>query len=85
MPRPDPDAPASADLTNLYESPLSIFKSFVFHPLFSKQVRSGFRSLSYSHNIKQEIQLCIYQTQGGSCNDPTCSFQHWNDLCMSGM
>ncbi|KJX98191.1 hypothetical protein TI39_contig429g00025 [Zymoseptoria brevis] len=65
-----------------YTSPLSCFKDFRFHPSFLEAV-SGHKSLTYSHRIDPNKQLCPYEV-GGRCNDKSCGFQHFKTMDLSG-
>ncbi|SMR49647.1 unnamed protein product [Zymoseptoria tritici ST99CH_1A5] len=64
-----------------YTSPLSRFKDFRFHPSFLEAV-SGHKSLTYSHRIDPNKQLCPYEV-GGRCNDKSCGFQHFKTMDLS--
>lgn len=70
MPKPEPRPYVP------YESPLSMFKAYRFHPEYSQKV-SGFRSLTYSHAIEPFTEFCATELNGGVCNDTTCHFQHF--------
>jgi hypothetical protein len=59
-----------------YESPLSRFKDFRFHPSFLTTVPGGHKSLTFTHNIDPVKQVCPYEL-GGRCNDKDCPFQHF--------
>ncbi|KAF2202331.1 hypothetical protein GQ43DRAFT_314342 [Delitschia confertaspora ATCC 74209] len=67
-----------------YESPLRMFKSYRYHPNFSKEVAGGFSSMTYSHQIDADRPLCSFEASGGICNDPRCEGQHFKDLAISG-
>jgi len=67
-----------------YESPFSMFKSYRFHPEYPKTVASGFRSLTYSHNIDPKDPFCQTELAEGECNDPTCGFQHFGKVGLTG-
>ena len=67
-----------------YQSPFSMFKSYRFHPEYSKTVTSGFRSLTYSHNIDPKDPFCQTELAEGECNDPTCGFQHFGKVGLTG-
>ena len=66
-----------------YQSPLKQFKSFRYHPLYLKEVSSGFRSLTYSHTINPDSPLCRYDLDG-VCNDDSCQSQHLRSVGLSG-
>lgn len=67
-----------------YESPLRHFKSYRYHPNFPQDVSSGFLSMTYSHQIDPEKQLCTTEASGESCSDANCPFQHYRDMEISG-
>jgi hypothetical protein len=67
-----------------YTSPLRSFKAYRYHPNFSEDIPSGYRSLTYSHDIDLMKSLCPYEISGGVCNDRSCDFQHLRDLSLSG-
>jgi hypothetical protein len=67
-----------------YESPLKKFRAYRFHPAFEKEVVGGFKSLTYSNNIKDGQELCRYELAGGVCNDPSCEFQHFKTMGLAG-
>ncbi|KAI5295177.1 hypothetical protein KEM52_002149 [Ascosphaera acerosa] len=66
-----------------YASPLRNFRSYRFHPDFPDNVSSGFRSLTYSHQINPELEICGFELSGGVCNDSSCPRQHLRDLGMT--
>ncbi|KAI9732972.1 MAG: hypothetical protein M1818_007405 [Claussenomyces sp. TS43310] len=63
-----------------YESPMKRFRAFRFHPNFLNEVPGGFKSLTYSNNIKPDEEICRYELAGGVCNDETCQFQHFRTM-----
>lgn len=67
-----------------YQSPLSNFKSFRFHPQFSDVVKNGFRSLTYSNNIDPKTPLCSAELEGRFCEDVKCVDQHFGSMALSG-
>lgn len=67
-----------------YESPLKAFKSYRYHPEFEKTVKSGYRSMTYSHNIDSAKPICQYEAAGGTCNDEACDSQHFRQMGLSG-
>ena len=67
-----------------YDSPLKMFKSFRYHPLYISQVAGGFKSLTYSHNINLEKPVCRWELAGGICNDDSCESQHFRDMTLTG-
>jgi hypothetical protein len=68
-----------------YVSALSNFKAYRYHPTFSAEVEAGIRSLTYSHNIDPNKELCWFEAQGGICNDPECDDQHFREIEVGGM
>ncbi|EEA23977.1 hypothetical protein EYB26_004040 [Talaromyces marneffei] len=65
-----------------YQSPLKSFRAYRYHPNFVEDVKGGYRSLTYSHQINSQQAFCPYEAAGGVCNDATCEFQHWRDIVM---
>ncbi|KAJ5107767.1 hypothetical protein N7456_004442 [Penicillium angulare] len=66
-----------------YISPLRHFKAYRYHPTFTNDVSSGYRSLTYSHDIDAMKYFCPYELAGGVCNDRSCEFQHFRDINLS--
>ncbi|KAF9248169.1 hypothetical protein DTO013E5_5994 [Penicillium roqueforti] len=66
-----------------YTSPLRTFKAYRYHPHYAADVPSGYRSLTYSHNIDSMKYMCPYELAGGVCNDRSCEFQHLRDMTLS--
>ncbi|KAI4151048.1 MAG: hypothetical protein LQ341_000978 [Variospora aurantia] len=67
-----------------YESPLQRFHAYRYHPDFVSRVASGYRSLTYSHNIDARKPVCPYEITGGRCNDASCENQHFKSMNLSG-
>lgn len=67
-----------------YESPLQYFESYRFHPQYKAQVPGGFRSLTYSGRIQDNIELCPEELLEGSCSNPACRFQHFESIVPKG-
>ena len=67
-----------------YESPLRKFKSYRYHPEYSKDVSGGFRSMTYSHQIDPEKPICRFEAAGGTCNDDECDSQHFRGMGLDG-
>jgi hypothetical protein len=67
-----------------YESPLRYFKSYRNHPNYTSDVPGGYRSMTFSHQIDADKQLCNFEAVGGRCNDAKCAFQHFRDMELSG-
>ncbi|KGO68852.1 hypothetical protein PITC_077930 [Penicillium italicum] len=76
--------PATSELRfTPYTSPLRTFKAYRYHPHYTQDVPSGYRSLTYSHNIDSMKYMCPYELAGGVCNDRSCEFQHLRDMTLS--
>lgn len=67
-----------------YESPLTRFKAYRYHPQYSHSVSGGFKSLTYSHEIDPTKPVCPFETAGGICNDSACEGQHFRAMGISG-
>ncbi|KAK6345386.1 hypothetical protein TWF718_007302 [Orbilia javanica] len=67
-----------------YQSQLSGFRSFRYHPSYNKLVSQGYKSLTYSHHIDSELPVCDFETRGGTCNDPQCRWQHFRQMTLPG-
>lgn len=67
-----------------YESPLQYFRSYRYHPQYSALVSSGFRSLTYSGKIQDDVALCPTETAGESCREAACRFQHFATIVPKG-
>lgn len=68
-----------------YKSPLQAFRQYRFHPNYLQTVPGGFRSRTFSHQIDSNNELCRFELDGGICNDPKCSYQHFRDMEPSGV
>jgi len=80
----DPPTLEVKDPAFLYKSPLRIFTSFRFHPLYLTFVPfGGYRSLTYSHHINPTTELCRFELSGGICNDTSCNYQHFKTIILS--
>ncbi|KAL8649269.1 MAG: hypothetical protein Q9210_004498 [Variospora velana] len=66
-----------------YESPLQRFHAYRYHPDYVSRVASGYRSLTYSHNIDARKPVCPYEITGGRCNDASCENQHFKSMNLS--
>jgi len=77
---------ASSASTNFkpYESLLKNFKGYRYHPDYPHEVEGGYRSLTYSHQIDPNKELCRYEVASGVCNDSSCDYQHFRDMGVSG-
>lgn len=77
---------ASSNSTNFkpYESLLKNFKGYRYHPDYPREVQGGYRSLTYSHQIDPNKELCRYEVASGVCNDSSCDYQHFRDMGVSG-
>ena len=67
-----------------YESALRGFKDYKWHPDFLTTTSQGFQSPTFSHKIDPNKPLCPFEGAGGQCNDPTCQFQHFKDMGLTG-
>lgn len=67
-----------------YESLLKNFKGYRYHPDYPHEVPSGYRSLTYSHQIDPNKELCRFEVASGVCNDSSCEYQHFSDMAVSG-
>ncbi|KAL7274522.1 hypothetical protein RUND412_002584 [Rhizina undulata] len=63
-----------------YRSPLMDFKSFRYHPRYLDFVPGGYRSNTYSNRIDPKKTMCLYEFNGGKCNDLSCTSQHWRQI-----
>ncbi|KAF3103391.1 hypothetical protein TWF569_011114 [Orbilia oligospora] len=65
-----------------YQSQLSGFRSFRYHPSYNQLVSQGYKSLTYSNHIDSELPVCDFETRGGTCNDPQCRWQHFRQMAL---
>ena len=72
------------DRFTTYESPLRSFKAYRFHPQYSIDVPGGFRSMTYSHCIDANKEICPFEAVGGHCNDAKCEYQHFAKMGVTG-
>jgi len=63
-----------------YESPLHLFKAYRFHPEYKQKIPGGLKSLTYTHRIDPNKELCRFELMGGICNDQTCELQHFRQI-----
>ncbi|PQK15226.1 hypothetical protein BB8028_0005g07400 [Beauveria bassiana] len=80
-------APETAGSTSVqssylaYDSPLRYFRSYRFHPDFSKVVAGGLRSATYSNKIDPKLPLCPDELAGNVCpRGKNCHFQHFAEM-----
>ncbi|KAK5123746.1 hypothetical protein LTR85_002382 [Meristemomyces frigidus] len=66
-----------------YESPLTRFHDYRYHPDYLNNVSKGFRSMTYSHRIDSNKMLCPYEAAGGKCNDKSCEHQHFHTMAIT--
>ncbi|KAI4741310.1 hypothetical protein E4T50_08272 [Aureobasidium sp. EXF-12298] len=59
------------------------FKGYRYHPDYPREVQGGYRSLTYSHQIDPNKELCRYEVASGVCNDSSCDYQHFRDMGVS--
>ncbi|KAG9661961.1 hypothetical protein KCU95_g18060, partial [Aureobasidium melanogenum] len=76
-------APSASTNFKPYESLLKNFKGYRYHPDYSREVQGGYRSLTYSHQIDPNKELCRYEVASGVCNDSSCEYQHFRDMGVS--
>ncbi|KAK8072209.1 hypothetical protein PG996_005557 [Apiospora saccharicola] len=78
-----PPTLSSKDLLS-YESPLRFFRAYRFHPKYTKEVRGGLRSKTYSSRVDCNLPLCPSSDERKSCpNGPSCQYQHFSDMLAS--
>ncbi|TLD07706.1 hypothetical protein PgNI_10292 [Pyricularia grisea] len=63
-----------------YESPLTYFRSYRFHPKYAETVTGGLKSLTYTNKINPKQALCLNELTQKKCNDPECGFQHFKSM-----
>ncbi|KAJ3127135.1 Zinc finger C3H1 domain-containing protein, partial [Nowakowskiella sp. JEL0407] len=66
-----------------YKTFLSRFKSFRLNPSYNETVQNGVRSISYSNKIDPKVGFCVFETNGGICQDSTCTAQHFRSISMT--
>ncbi|THW80097.1 hypothetical protein D6D19_00701 [Aureobasidium pullulans] len=76
--------PSSGTTFKPYESVLKNFKGYRFHPDYPREVQGGYRSLTFSHQIDPNKELCRFEVARGVCNDSSCEYQHFRDMAVSG-
>ncbi|KIW47710.1 hypothetical protein, variant 1 [Exophiala oligosperma] len=67
-----------------YKTPLSNFKDFRFHADYKDNVKTGYKSLTYSNNIDPSRPICPTELSGETCTDPSCEEQHLHQIGLSG-
>jgi hypothetical protein len=77
-------APSDSTTFKPYESLLKNFKGYRYHPDYPHEVSSGYRSLTYSHQIDPNKELCRFEVASGVCNDTACEYQHFSDMAVGG-
>jgi hypothetical protein len=77
-------APSDSTTFKPYESLLKNFKGYRYHPDYPHEVSSGYRSLTYSHQIDPNKELCRFEVASGVCNDTSCEYQHFSDMAVGG-
>ncbi|KAK4561320.1 hypothetical protein LTR86_004637 [Recurvomyces mirabilis] len=63
-----------------YESALTHFKDYRYHPDFLQQVSDGYKSLTYSHRIDPVQPMCPAEAAGNACRDLKCPNQHFRSM-----
>jgi hypothetical protein len=81
---PQLSLPVKRNAFTPYESPLKMFKAYRYHPEYGSTVSTGFGSMTYCNNINPDISICQWEADGGVCNDPQCSGQHFKDMRLAG-
>ncbi|KAJ5723858.1 hypothetical protein N7488_001893 [Penicillium malachiteum] len=81
--QPSSSSASTAPKFTPYLSPLRQFKAYRYHPGYTTDVPSGYRSLTYSHDIDSTKSFCQFELAGGVCNDRFCNFQHFRDITLS--
>lgn len=80
-----PSTVPQANTFQPYESPLQYFHAYRFHPEFSKSVKGGLRSLTYSNKLDVRQQLCPDELLGQDCpRGDECDFQHLAKIATPG-
>jgi hypothetical protein len=75
----------SAEDVLSYQSPLRYFHAYRFHPKFLDEVPGGLKSMTFSSRIDVSRPLCPSFVDGGQCpNGPSCEFQHFDNMVLSG-
>ncbi|KAI6254706.1 hypothetical protein MCOR19_008788 [Pyricularia oryzae] len=67
-----------------YESPLTYFRAYRFHPKYAETVTGGLKSLTYTNKINPKQALCLNELTQKKCNDPECGFQHFKSMVPRG-
>jgi len=80
----DVQASSAQEDVSSYHSPLEYFRAYRFHPRFFDEVSGGLKSLTYSSKIDIEQMLCPSESVGEECVSPTCEYQHFNNMVLSG-
>ncbi|KAK3116985.1 Zinc finger C3H1 domain-containing protein [Teratosphaeriaceae sp. CCFEE 6253] len=76
----DQDTKPPTNFFRPYQSPLTQFKDYRYHPDFLASVPGGYKSVSYSHKIDTSKHLCRHDAGGEQCNDRSCQDQHFRDM-----
>ncbi|KAK5675728.1 hypothetical protein LTR17_027759 [Elasticomyces elasticus] len=63
-----------------YESVLTKFHDFRYHPEYSHVASEGYNSVTFSNKIDPDKPLCLYEAAGGQCNDSECENQHFRTM-----
>lgn len=84
LPQIDAQASPVQEDVSSYHSPLEYFRAYRFHPRFFNEVSGGLKSLTYSSKIDIEQMLCPSESVGEECASPTCEYQHFNKMVLSG-
>ncbi|KAJ3098874.1 Zinc finger C3H1 domain-containing protein [Phlyctochytrium planicorne] len=77
----------SRDLSSIKFAPYSSFlprlRSYRLRPSYMDNVKGGLGSTTFSNRIDPSKKFCLFEMQGGTCNDKTCVDQHIRDIQMS--
>ncbi|KAI1323981.1 hypothetical protein F5Y16DRAFT_382455 [Xylariaceae sp. FL0255] len=81
----EPRAPQpSVEDAVAYESPLSYFRAYRFHPRFFDEVPGGLKSMTFSAKIDPMQAICPQVLAGEQCpNGPQCQYQHFDTMAVS--
>ncbi|KAJ3407684.1 Zinc finger C3H1 domain-containing protein, partial [Chytridiales sp. JEL 0842] len=75
--------PTTSSTFKPFETPLKSLRAYRFSKEFKNTTSSGIRSTTYTNKIDPMKKMCMFELQGGSCNDPSCNSQHFKDIKMT--
>jgi len=61
-----------------------MFHDYRYHPEYSKNIKGGFGSLTYSNKLDSEATLCANELISGECRDEECTDQHFANFGVNG-